>query len=59
MRHNCFNGQTEDAPFMEAVADWLEAVADRQKPTEHWARRSHGWTGSREANAVATAYLNP
>jgi hypothetical protein len=40
-----------------AVANWLEEVAERQKPTDHWNRRSHGWTGSEFANAVALAYL--
>lgn len=39
------------------VADWLDEVAERQDPTERYGRRSHGWTGSREANAVARAYL--
>jgi hypothetical protein len=40
-----------------AVADWLDEVAERQKPTTRWGRRSHGWTGAKAANAVARAYL--
>jgi hypothetical protein len=40
-----------------AVADWLDEVAERQKPTTRWSRRSHGWTGAHFANAVALAYL--
>ena len=43
--------------FEEAVADWLEEVAERQKPLHYYNRRSRGWTGARFAKAVARAYL--
>lgn len=44
-----------------AVADWLDATADRVdmgRDPKDGGRRNHGWRGSREALAVATAYLN-
>ena len=43
-----------------AVADWLDATADRidaGRDPKLGGRRNHGWRGSREALAVANAYL--
>lgn len=43
-----------------AVADWLDATAariDAGRDPQHGGRRNHSWRGSREALAVARAYL--
>lgn len=52
MRHNTYNGQSDDAPFMEAVADsldlaaqWIERHPDSRPPWVH------------ASLAVADAYL--
>lgn len=47
----------DDDRRWHSVADWLLQVAERQKPTVRYVGRSHGWTGSVPANAVARAYL--
>lgn len=44
-----------------AVADWLDATAtriDAGRDPQHGGRRNHSWRGSREALAVARAYLD-
>lgn len=48
IRHDTFNGQTEDAQFMEAVADWLEHEADHFDMDD---------TTRTRAIAVARSYL--
>jgi hypothetical protein len=43
-----------------AVADWLDVTADRidaGRPHRNGGRSNHGWRGTREARAVADAYL--
>jgi hypothetical protein len=56
IRRDTFNGQTEDAEFMEAVADWLDrcaAIREDYPSGDAW------WVETAALN-VARAYLgNP